>query len=100
MKFNELLETYRSQALPALAPTWTELTDDAKQPLEKMFNFFCGLHSLVNLATTAQATLIDIEKGLFTDQPPIHDRSFASDKEAGTTRMIRTACKAFAMGGK
>ena len=98
VKFNSLLETYRKEALPVIVDNWASLTESEKNSLEKMSNFFCGLHSLVNLATTCQAALVETEKGLFGDDSPIFDKSFAHEKEAGTTRFIRTACKAFAMG--
>lgn len=102
VKFNELLHKYRSEALPVIVTNWDDLTEQEQLCTENMYNFFCGLHSLVNLATTCQAALAEIEKGLFSDSddgPPILEKSFLKDKEPGSTRVIRTACKAFAMGG-
>ena len=67
--------------------------------MSKLCNFFCGLHALVHLAETASAALLETEKESFDDDPPIMDKFFRKPKEPGTTRLVRTACKAVAEGG-
>ena len=50
-----------------------------------MNNFFCGLHYLVGLADTAEATL-KLWESIEGETP---------GTSSGTQRLIRTACKAF-----
>lgn len=63
-----------------------------------MLNFFCGLHSLVYFAKVSNATLIELEKANFNNDPPIFDRSFAKVSESSVVRLIRTTCKALVRG--
>ena len=86
---NTLLEQYRSTILPSVTAGWCDLSDEAKASLGRMNNFYCGLHYLVGLADQAQKCLAAWEK--------LHvQTSNGSDanSEAGTVRLIRTACKA------
>ena len=84
--FNELLEDYRADLLPAVAQNWDQMTDLEKEHLTRMNNFFCGLHYLVGLADTAEET-VKVWEAQSTDQ--------ASSSSSTTQRLIRTACKAF-----
>ena len=73
-------------------------SDNEKQQLETLCNFFCGLHSLVNLAGVAQSSALQVETALFNGRGPIHGGDFLKDTEPGSYRLIRTASKAFASG--
>uniref|UniRef100_A0A8W8L2R4 Uncharacterized protein n=1 Tax=Magallana gigas TaxID=29159 RepID=A0A8W8L2R4_MAGGI len=99
LKFNELLEKFRADVLPELMTNWNELSDEDQRSASSLLNFFCGLHSLVHFAEACNISLAEAEKGFFEDSPPIFDKSFLQLKEAGTTRLIRTACKALSRGG-
>ena len=56
------------------------------------------MHSLVRMADISATSLLKVEKELFESAQPISDPSFLKTNESGSTRLIRTACKAFARG--
>lgn len=100
IKFNQLLEEFRTQILTEkLGAAWGEMTDSEQSSISKLNNFFCGLHVLVHAAETASACLVEAEKVLFDSEVPIHDPSFRKQKESGCLRLIRTVSKAFSCGG-
>lgn len=100
VKFNELLEEFRTDiVIGRIGEAWESFNDIQKSQLTKLCNFFCSLHVLVHLAEAASAALLQYEKTVFDTNPPIHDKSFQKASEPGATRLIRTACKAFAAGG-
>ena len=41
-----------------------------------MNNFFCELHTLVHMADVSSKSLLEVEKGHFNEQVPIHNPSF------------------------
>ena len=96
-KFNRLLEEYRSEVLPDVIDEWYNMTDGEKEKMRKMNSLFCGLHYVVGLAEQAEGALKVIDKLLYDD------RLFGSlspggsgfnNGESGTSRLIRTLCKA------
>ena len=98
--FNELLTDYRSSILPSVQENWTQLTEREKSLCSRMYNFFCGLHILVNLAEVTSKTLQEFElksevtkKGAAAESGLVFNHS-----ESGTVRLVRTACKAFTRG--
>jgi len=98
VKFNELLEDFRSTVLPFTVENYDNLDDAGRASLNKLLNFFCGLHSLIHFAETSNVSMLKVEKELFEGESPIEDKSMIKPSEAGTSRLIRTACKAFARG--
>jgi hypothetical protein len=62
------------------------LSDNETQQLETLCNFFCGLHSLVNLAGVAQSSALQVETALFNGRGPIHGGDFLKDTEPGSCR--------------
>ena len=98
VKFNELLEDYRTSVLPYTVENYDNLNEESKLSVSKLYNFFCGLHSLVHFAETSNKSLIQVEDEFFDGDSPIHDKSFAKQTESGACRLVRTACKAFARG--
>ena len=99
LKFSELLQQYRESVIPLVASNYNRLEGEDQEVINKLHNFFCGLHALVHLADVANQSIKEAETALFDDEPPISDRGFKSQKESSTTRLVRTACKAFARGG-
>ena len=64
------------------------MSDEEHDQITRMNNFFCGLHFLVGLADSAEATLKLWESTLDEESSP--------EKQCSDTqRLIRTACKAF-----
>ena len=61
------------------------MTDEEKEQLTRMNNFFCGLHFLVGLADSAEEALKQWEAQCLGE--------FVTS--SGTQRLVRTACKAF-----
>lgn len=55
--FNNLLSEYRADILPDVVDGWSNMSDTEREHLTRMNNFFCGLHFLVALADSAEATL-------------------------------------------
>ncbi|WAQ97077.1 hypothetical protein MAR_029767, partial [Mya arenaria] len=84
VKFNDLLSTYRTEVLPLVYSNYETFTEDEKNSMESLNNYFCGLHALVNYAESTQN--------------PIYDKSFRKSYEPGTCRLVRVAAKAFGVG--
>ena len=100
IKFNELLEDYRTTILKEhLSDSWDAMNDAEKSSVTKLNNFFCGLHVLVHTAEVATSCLLEAERGLFEGCAPIYDATFRKANEPGTLRLVRTVCKAFSCGG-
>ena len=98
-KFNELLKDYRLSVLPYTIQNYDHLDEESKKSVGTLMNFFCGMHSLVHIAEVSATSLLKVETELFEPQnPPISDPAFLKANESGCTRLIRTACKAFARG--
>ena len=96
--FNELLENYRSEVLPIAIEDWATLSEVEKVQMQRMNNFFCGLHFITGLADSAEAVLKQWESTVV--DPNAGSRSLPENRgyqssESGTQRLIRTACKAF-----
>ena len=86
--------------LPEVAEKWDELTDEDRAPIESLTNFFCGLHSFVQLAEVSGESLLEVKKSNMSPEerntPPF---VLSQANEAGTVRLIRTASKAFSRIG-
>ena len=100
--FNSLLEQFRNDILPDVIDNWNELNEKQKTLCSKMNNFFCGLHLLVGLADSCEESLKKFER-LFMDGKDIGSAIQPELKryhkhESGILRLIRTACKCFAIG--
>ena len=93
--FNQLLTTYRANILPFIADKWDNLSDSEQATLGQMHNFYCGMHLVVNMAEHTSESLKLIEQN--HDQPTTH--AVYTTNEAGTVRLIRTACKALERRG-
>ncbi|XP_060574411.1 uncharacterized protein LOC132732081 [Ruditapes philippinarum] len=96
-KFNELLEDFRKDVLKQNTE-WDGLSENEKNSMSRLMNFFCSLHVLVHLAEGAEKALLETDKLLF-EEAPIYDTSFKKPSESGTTRLIRCCSKSFARGG-
>lgn len=100
-KFNDLLEAYRGEILPMMIEDWDNLSQELRDEMTRLNNFFCGLHGLVHIAEGSNTALVELESLNFggADKVPIKDAKFRKASESGICRMIRTACKVFAYGG-
>ena len=56
--FNQMLAEYRAEILPEVYSGWSEFSEEDKDQLIRMNDFYCGLHFLVALADSAEATLV------------------------------------------
>lgn len=97
VKFNELIEQYRTEVLPLAYHNYDTFTEEEKSAIQNMSNFFCGLHALVNYAETAQKCIRDVENQIFDNKTPWFEKVLIID-EPGTCRIIRTATKCFGVG--
>ena len=93
LKWHQQLENYRKNILPEMTNNWDSLTDEERRPIEKLHNFYCGLHSYVQAAEVSGAALLSLE-------PQDQDKGprIILGNEPGSVRLIRTAAKAFARG--
>ena len=98
-KFNVLLKDYRESVLPEVIENYRNLNEKSKQAVSNMNNFFCGLHTLVHMADASQKSIYETEKAHFNGNVPIDNPSFSKQGQAGTVRLVFTACKAFAIRG-
>ena len=99
LKFNELLEEYRTHVLKeTMGEAWDGMSSVEQLAFSKLCNFFCGLHVLVHFADAASIAMKETDKGFFGDNQPICNKTFLKANESGTARLVRTACKAFARG--
>ena len=76
VKFNELIEQYRTEVLPLAYHTYDTFTEEDKPAIQNMSNFFCGLHALVNYVETAQKCIRDVENQIFDYKTPSFEKVF------------------------
>ena len=96
-KLNQLFVQWRSEALPQVVDGWAEMTEDTKGKLLHVNYFWCGLHFLVGLSEQANKTLCLWDELLHDNQhvgAPALPGGYSKAGEAGTTRLVRTVCKA------
>ncbi|XP_053385391.1 uncharacterized protein LOC123527298 [Mercenaria mercenaria] len=98
-KFNELLEEYRKEVLPNVLENYNTLNEESREAIDRINNFFCGLHSIVNMAETCQKTLNEVEIAHFDNKVPIENKHFVKAGQSGTVRLILSSCKCFARRG-
>eukprot|EP00117_Sycon_ciliatum_P047439 scpid58078/ scgid33882/ len=92
---NKMLETYRTNILPEMAASWTNLPEPVGQTVLSVNTVYCGLHCIVLLAEQALEVLRIWEKAHFdTTAVGASSQGFENTGEAGSVRLIRTACKA------
>ena len=96
--FNSLLEDYRAQILPEVVDNWEQLDKIVQEKLTRLNNFFCGLHTLVHAAESANLSCQEVEKSLEGPEP-LNPAAFKKAGESGTVRLTRTACNAFSTRG-
>lgn len=90
--FNAILSEYRAEVLSQVVSNWNGMSEDEQQSMSQMYNFFCGMHLIVNMAETIAESLKLFEKAHTED---MHQ----SESESGTIRLVRTTCKAFEKRG-
>ena len=93
--FNKLIASYRAEILPDVVRNWKDLTTHEKNSMARMYHFFCGMHMVVGMADNASESLKLFE----TNHESHEDGQPEMCSEAGTVRLIRTACKAFEKRG-
>ena len=98
MKFNSLLEDYRKSILPLTLENYSNFSESEKLSVDRLYNFFCGLHPLIHFADAANASMKEAEQGFYPGEVPIYDPSFKKGDEAAVARLVRTSCKAVARG--
>ena len=86
--------------LPSITENWPAMTDAA---VAKVNHHFYGLHLIVNLAEQCNAVLSEWEKTSLSTQPNTRQGATAlpgsTQRESGTLRLVRTACKSFQKHG-
>ena len=47
VKGHQMLENYQKNILPMMRKHWDKLSEEERNPIEKLQNYYCGLHSIV-----------------------------------------------------
>ena len=84
--FNDLLTDYRSGVLPQVIEEWDKLSEEEQLSMSSMYNFFCGMHLVVNMAECSSESLRLFEDSTSTPNP---------HGESGPVNLIRIVSKAF-----
>ena len=83
-----------------MVTNWKDLSEEDRAPIESLTDFFCGLHSFVQLAELAGASVLEVEETNLSERettsPPF---VLKKSCESGTVRLIKTASKAFSRTG-
>ena len=90
-QFNAKLQSVRANLLPEVVGNWESLPNDVKEYMAEFGAFFGKMHPLVNFAEEVNNVLKTFED-LTTSGKHAHVLQTA---EAGVTRLVRTASKAF-----
>ena len=83
--FNDLLSHYRSEILPTVIEEWEQLSNEERQSMSRMYNFYCGMHFVTNMAEHASEAMRLFENA-YSDN---------TNTECRAVRLIRLVCKAF-----
>ena len=101
--FNDLLQQYRASVLPVVIDNWDLMADTEQEMHSRMYNFFCGLHLLVNMAEVTSSALLKYESANGWNElgaASQRDTSlFVKKSESSIVRTVRTVCKALTRGG-
>jgi len=95
--FHERLKIYRENLFKEHMLNYDELGPEDQCSVTKLYNFFCGLHLLVNIAEGMNAVFKEWEK-----TKEIVNKSYgnySSSNDSSTIMFVRESCKAFATGG-
>ena len=65
-KMVDLLESTWREALPEVVDNWEELSEEKKKEMETLNRFHCGLHALVNTASSAEETIWEKDNNVTT----------------------------------
>lgn len=90
-QMSERVKMLREELLPSVLENWETLPQDGKSTLLEFGTFFCKMHPLINFAEEIGKVLKSLEEISTCGKNP---HTF-STSEAGVTRLIRTASKAF-----
>ena len=91
-QFSEKLQTIREKLLPAVIKDWANCPADVQRCIAEFGTFFCKMHPLINFAEEINKVMKSFEDISTTGKNP---HTFQTAAEAGVTRLIRTASKAF-----
>lgn len=92
--FNDLLQTYREKLLKEHIENYNDLPDVEKDLLTRMYNFFCGLHLVVNIADVVNKVFLQEQV-----EPNFDNGAFEQSGDSNIIRALRCICKAFSAGG-
>ena len=68
--FNALLATYRASILPNIVKNWGALSESEQSTMSQMYNFYCGMHLVVNMVEHASESLKLVERNYNLPPPP------------------------------
>ena len=81
--FNDLLSRYRSEILPTVIQEWKQVSNEERQSMSRMYNFYCGMHCVTNMAEHASEAM------------HLFENAYSDDTNTGcrAVRLIRLVVK-------
>ena len=94
----KLISDLRVKYLPLVIDRFGELSPETKGKMSTISSFACRMHILVNFGTDACKILKVFENNL-VENNCVNPFSFGDSEECGSSRLVRTAAKAFTEKG-
>lgn len=101
-KFHNILNSYRSELVPKFKQNWMNLSTTVQEKILELHQFFCGLHLMIGVADTINASFKDIQQlhdtmNVMPDEDEINLPG-KSEGDSAIVQCIRVVCKALAKG--
>lgn len=90
-----MLSKLHADFLPEAIDGWTSMSDDSKEQLTTMYNYYCKLHLLINFETAVSSTAHEMEKHVTSGKNP---HAFLSEP-CGAKRLCKNSSKGLTMTG-
>uniref|UniRef100_A0A8R1I555 Uncharacterized protein n=1 Tax=Caenorhabditis japonica TaxID=281687 RepID=A0A8R1I555_CAEJA len=90
IKFNAIIEEYRSQVAPEVVEKYTELSDQERTKLLNVSNFFCQLHLVSNFTNVALKCLLNLE---------LAETGVSRQEEASVLTLVKAVSQYFGQRG-
>ena len=82
---HKMLQEYKLGVLTNIVTNWEKNSNEEQQSMAQMFNYFCYMHLVINIAEHVSVSLKLFEQA--------HLKKQQRESGCGTMRLIRRACK-------
>lgn len=90
-QFSEKVECLCKELLPSVVENWQSMPQDVKESVTAFGRFYCKMHPIINFTEEINKILKSFEEITVSGKNP----HTLTTSEAGVTRLVRTASKAF-----